>query len=534
MDTAQHQPVELGFTASRTHADPFNQAELDVAFTAPDGTELRVPAFWAGGDQWRVRYSSGTLGRHAFRTVCSAADDPGLHGITGDLQVIPYTGDNPLFRHGPVRVAPDRRHLAHADGTPFFWLGDTWWMGLCQRLGWPADFAALAADRVAKGFTVVQIVAGLYPDMPPFDERGANEAGFPWEPEYARIRPAYFDLADRRLQYLVDQGLLPCIVGAWGYFLPWMGVGKLQQHWRYLVGRYGAYPVVWCVAGEANLPYYLTPGFPFDDREQVQGWTQVARYLRSLDPFRRPLSIHPTGLGRLTARGAVDDASLLDFDMLQTGHGLHEVLAPSIRTLRDSCLAEPVMPVLNSEVAYEALSGTIPAQIPRLVFWASMLSGACGHTYGANGIWQVNRRGQPHGNSPHGGNYGTIPWDEAMQLPGSGQLAWGKRLLEQHPWTRFEPHPEWAAYAPGITPPDEFQVPYAAGIPGTVRFVYVPRREAVVVRGLEAGAPWRVVAHDPANGTSVDLGSVAPDASGDWTCPAPPGAEADWLLVLTR
>ena len=86
----------------------------------------------------------------------------------------------------------------------------------------------------------VQIVAGLYPDMHPFDPRGANEAGFPWEKDYTRIRPEYFDAADARLQHLVDQGLTPCIVGAWGYYMPWMGVEKLNAHWRYLIARYGA------------------------------------------------------------------------------------------------------------------------------------------------------------------------------------------------------------------------------------------------------------------------------------------------------
>ena len=39
------------------------------------------------------------------------------------------------------------------------------------------------------------------------------------------------------------------------------------------------------------------------------------------DPFRRPLTIHPTGLGRWSARHCTDDQALLDFDMLQTPHG---------------------------------------------------------------------------------------------------------------------------------------------------------------------------------------------------------------------
>ncbi len=69
------------------------------------------------------------------------------------------------------------------------------------------------------------------------------------------------------MRYLVEQGFTPCIVGAWGYFMPWMGVEKMKAHWRYLIARYGALPVVWCAAGEANLPWYLAKGFPYDDRE---------------------------------------------------------------------------------------------------------------------------------------------------------------------------------------------------------------------------------------------------------------------------
>ena len=196
----------------------------------------------------------------------------------------PYTGDNPLFKHGPVRVAADKRHFEYADGTPFFWLGDTWWMGLSHRLHWPEDFKQLAADRKQKGFNVVQIVAGLYPDMPPFDPRGANEAGFPWEKDYTRIRPEYFDAADRRLRYLVDQGISPCLVGAWGYFMPWMGVAKVKAHWRYLIARYGAWPMVWCAAGEANLPYYLAKGFPVR-RSRASAWLDRGAAIRSARPI---------------------------------------------------------------------------------------------------------------------------------------------------------------------------------------------------------------------------------------------------------
>jgi len=171
--------VEWAYISGKAYSDPFNDLELDVVLTDPRGNEQRVPAFWAGEQVWRIRYAPATTGQYSYRTISSDTTNEDLHGQTGVLEVSAYCGDNPLRKHGPVRVAADRRHFEHEDGTPFFWLGDTWWMGLCSRLRWPKDFQELTADRVTKGFTDIQIIAGLYPDMPPFDRRGANEAGFP-------------------------------------------------------------------------------------------------------------------------------------------------------------------------------------------------------------------------------------------------------------------------------------------------------------------------------------------------------------------
>ncbi len=439
-------PVEISLIASRPHTDPFNTVEVNVLFTDMTGAQKLVPAFWDGGNVWKVRYASPILGTHRWKSQCNDTSDSGLSGIEGVVTISKYRGSNPLFKHGPIQVTSDKRHLQHADGSPFFWLGDTWWMGLCHRIHFPDEFKQLAADRKQKGFNVVQIVAGLYPDMFPFDPRGANEAGLPWETNYTRIRPEYFDAADKRILYLIDQGFTPCIVGAWGYFLPMMGEARAKQHWRELIGRYGAWPVVWCVAGEANLPWYLAKNFPSDDRNLVHGWTEIARYVRATDPFHRLTTIHPTGIGKLNARWAIDDAALIDFDMLQTPHGEAEAVAPTVAAMNHAYQLPPPMPVINGEAAYEMLLGKIPAEWPRAMFWICMMNGAAGHTYGANGIWQCNRREQPHGASPHGGNYGTIPWEESMRLPGSQQIGGAKKFLEQFPWQQCVPMPETVTF----------------------------------------------------------------------------------------
>ena len=253
----QSEVSEWTYVSSQAYADPFNEVELDAVLHGPGGESWRVPAYWAGGQEWRVRFAPPQPGDYTITTECTDTANADLHGQSAKLVARPYTGANPLLLHGPLRVAASRRTLEHADGTPFFWLGDTWWMGLCQRLKWPEGFQALTADRVAKGFSLVQIVAGLYPDMPGFDPRGANEAGFPWEAEYARLNPAYFDQADLRIGWLVRAGIVPCIVGSWGYYLPVMGMDKMKQHWRNMVARWGAYPVVWCLAGEGESALLL-------------------------------------------------------------------------------------------------------------------------------------------------------------------------------------------------------------------------------------------------------------------------------------
>ena len=523
----QNCAAEWTYVSGKQYRDPFNEVSLDVIIQDSAGREQRVPAFWAGENTWSVRYAAPAAGKYKYRTVCSDSANRDLHDRNGDLTVAPYTGENPLYRHGPVRVAPDHRHFEHADGTPFFWLGDTWWMGLCQRLRWPGEFRVLAADRVRKGFTVVQIVAGLYPDMPQFDPRGANEAGYPWEKDYARINPAYFDMADLRIQYLVAQGIVPCVVGAWGYYLPLLGLDRMKQHWRNLVARWGAYPVVWCLAGEGTMPYYLSASKEKDHALQKSGWTEVGAYVRGIDAFHHPVTIHPSD----TARDSVEDQSVLDFDMLQTGHSDRASIPNTVKRVTGSLPRAPKMPVLVGEVCYEGIMEASRQELQRFMFWACMLSGAAGHTYGANGIWQLNTAEQPYGPSPHGRSWGDTPWDVAYQLPGSRQLGLAKGLLGRFAWWRLEPHPEWVE--PHWTDSD-FMRPYAAGIPGELRIIFLPAPGGPAkVKQLESAVQWRAFFADPATGKEHGIGTVKADANGDWQMPDSPVIQ-DWICVLER
>ncbi len=469
--------AEVTLTSQKSYKDPFNELTLDAIVTTPAGAQLRVPAFWAGGNQWRFRYASAEIGHHTYRTECSDSSNLRLHGVKGVIDVVHYTGENPLDRHGPIRVASDRRHFEHADGTPFFWLGDTWWKGLCKRISFEG-FQKLTADRKSKGFTVVQIVAGPYPDEPLFDPRWENEGGMPYEKSFARVNPSYFDFADKRFETLIDAGIVPAIVGSWGMHMPEIGVEKMKRHWRYLIARYGAYPVVWIVAGEAV---------------DLEKWADVTRYTRITDPYHRMLTIHPP---IDSVRKHFVDKAVVDFDMLSTGHGGWDVATRTVKEVHSSYAMEPPMPVLVGEVCYEGHMLTHWQDFQRYQFWTAMMNGAAGHTYGAGGIWQMNSENE------RGSEYEFTPWYEAMDFPGSKQVGMGKKLLEDYEWWRFQPHPEWTTTR-GFT----------AGIPGEERFTYIPYIAydwtPPTIRRIEKSVTFRASYWDPASGRRFDLGVLA-------------------------
>ena len=524
--------VEWGYTSDHDYADPFAEIVLDVVVTGPDGRVWRAPAFWAGDRAWRVRFAAPRTGAYTFRTECSDTTNAGLHGQTGRIVVAPYDGANPLLLHGPIRIGANRRHLEHADGTPFFWLADSWWHGMTDRLPWPDGFELLTRDRREKGFSVIQFAVGFPCDIEPFDPRGANAAGDPWTPGYGQINPAYFDLTDQRIGWLVREGLVPNVVGSWGYYLPDMGVEKMKRHWRYLIARYGAYPVVWSLSGESTLPWYLADDPAAARAAQRRGWAEVARYIEATDPYGRVLTVHPgPNSGGLQP---IDDMAPIDLVMLQPGHNDPAVFGRAIAHLREARARYPDRPMLIGEVCFEGMKGGgCGAKSQRYLFWSAMLSGAAGHSYGADAIWQFNTREAPFGASPLGYAWGNTPWEDAYRWPGAAHVALGKRVLEAFAWWRIEPRPEWIAPS---ADEDDVEAPFAAGIGEDVRLFYFPRevtpwgREIRVLR-LEPGRTYRAAWLDPITGTRHPLGLVQPDAEGAWTVPVVPILQ-DWVLVL--
>jgi hypothetical protein len=499
---------EATFESSKIHANPFVDVEVDVRFSK-DGREWKVPAFWDGGRSWKVRFAAPEEGEYRYRAVASDRSDQGLNFAGQTLTVSAYSGENPLYKRGRLRVTDDKRHFEFADGKPFFWLGDTWWKGLCERIPFEG-FKELTADRKRKGFTVVQIVCGTYPDEPGMLQPSwENEGGMPYlTKDFSVVNPEYFQHADRRIQHLVEAGITPAIVGGWGRAvgLDAVGLNGYKRHFRNLIARYGAYPVIWILGGET---------------EKRQGqWYELAEYVDAIDPYDRLLTNHTSHL-----RGALEGHAFFDFDMDATGHDSWKTVNEVLAKLRRSAGDHPVKPFVSGESCYELHMQQNPAYLQRYQFWALMLAGAAGHTYGAAGIWHM---GTPEEHGNWGGwdhqPYDLTTWNEGMHFPGSAQLGRGKALLESLPWQQFSERPEWVG-----------KDAFAAGIAGRMRVIYQPIRgvykwDGIEIKQIEPGN-WSAFYFDPVSGRRHDLGVHR--LSGTWQSPNVPSPQ-DWVLVMNK
>ena len=298
---------------------------------------------------------------------------------------------------------------------------------------------------------------------------------------------------------------------------------ELKKHWRYLVARYGAYPIIWCLAGETTMPAYDSTRKEEERKELRAAWAKVGTYLREIDPYHHPITAHHNSFRE------VDPRSMVDVDMLQCGHG-YASMERAPRFVTDHVRLKPRKPVLIGEVCYEGEYGANWQDMQRYHFWTSITNGSTGHTYGAHAIWQFITRSEDFVGMRV---YGIGTWEDAMKHPGSGQLGMSKRLLERYPWWEFEPRRErrWD---------DSKRIsPFATGIPGKVWMIYLSS-EAIDGRfwglagksiNIERGAQFRAYFFNPMTGQETDVGQVQPDSHGRWAIPRKI-ENHDMILVL--
>lgn len=518
-------------TGSQQFTVPADAKEVTV--TGPDST-VTLPTFLTADGARHVRFRTTTAGSYAITSASGTA--------LGEVQV-----DDAGTRAPAPFVGRKERRMVDETGAPFFWMGDTWWYALCDRLE-PQELADLAVQRKAEGYSVVQVVAGLLPEIYAHDPLGDLAGTWPWTKDFSGLDPVWWDAADERIATIIETGLVPAIVGGWSYYMADMGRDRLERHWREMVARWSALPVVWCIAGEAGLPHYDQIGTPTIDQQVkalTDDWAKVAAYVRGIDPYANLRTIHPCpAFAHFSSTDLLGgDVSDIDLIWLQTGHADRSAIPSSLDAIdREVALAHG-LPVVNSEVCYEGIAAGSYSTLQRFLFWSHILSGAAGHTYGAQGIWAFRRAQDPN----PGIAWGDTTWQEASQLPGAKQLGLAADYLRTMDWHDLTP--AQAALSVHATP-ERREFPYAARTDDLV-VAYFPAASllplgigisldmrSVTVRDLAPG-DWTFRWWNPRSGSEFERWDVAIDSSGEQLLSSSRGSGSvpsmeDWVFTASR
>jgi len=326
------------------------------------------------------------------------------------------------WEHGTLRVADSGRSLAHADGSPFFYLADTCWE-LAHRLNLE-EATKLMKTRARQGFNVLHVVAlaeldgirtpNFYGDRPLIDEDPLrpDEAGGYW-----RYLDELFDVAEANGLYLA---LLPTwgdkVSRAWGAGPVIFTDETARAFGEWIGSRYGHRPnLIWVNGGDRDPLGY----------ESV--WKALAEGFQSRQSVSHLTTFHPQG--EQSSAMSFHEADWLDFNMLQTGHGSLS-LDHVYRMTSAAYQRVPVKPVLDGEPRYEnhpigfnARNGYFDAGDVRQATYIGLFLGGCGFTYGCHAIWQfASQRHEPLNNP-------IANWEYSLELPGANQMARVRDIL---------------------------------------------------------------------------------------------------------
>ncbi len=519
----------ISFETSREYENPFLDVSIWASFKGPNGETVKREAYWDGGKTYRVSFAPTAVGKWNY--ILSAPEDSGLNGVSGEIECIPYTGDLPIYKHGFLKVADNKRFLCHADGTPFFWLGDTHW-GFVAGEKWDQSnhptlksmFKGMVDRRAEQHYTVYQTNLRSEP-------WGTTHY---WADDHVGTLPDvtfYQQKVDKRMQYIADKGLVNALGLAWAGSV--IGKLDLQKNLaRYIVARYGALPIVWTLAGEVA-------GYSASTREAcINGWREVARYIEEIDGYQTLQTAHYTN-----ERPYADyyfDEDWFDFTLNQGGHGDLPIYA---YYQREHMKKHPGKPFIEGEEMYEFVSTLEPngsrlctADMMRRCAYLSIQNGACGYTYGAQGIWDTVWEKPDQPNPRNIFNRLGITWYEAIDGEGAAQLGLMRDFYEET--GVFDMHPDYDCFASegifGDPLIAELYVPHILSTDDRSRmlcYYLSTTRGECALKGLK-NVPYTAVWFNPRNGEKTFYAEFTPE-NGCWTAPERP-EEGDWVLYLAE
>ncbi len=436
-----------------------------------------------------------------------------------------FIGLMPLLANGQMpalKISENKRFLIKADGTPFFYLGDTAWE-LFHRLN-REEADNYLKNRAAKGFTVIQGVvlaelAGLkdpnpYGHLPLIN----NDPTQPNE--------AYFEHVDYIVNRAAELGLYIGMLPTWGdkVLKGWPGGGpeiftpeNARTYGEFLGKRYQNKPIIWILGGDRNI----------EKEDHVKIWQAMAEGIKKGDGGRNLISYHPMGPGN--SAKWFHNEPWLDFNIIQSGHSRRAYPNDSILALNYALT--PVKPTIDAEPRYEdhpinwkpELGWFNDFDVRQAAYWA-VLAGAFGHTYGNHNIWQMwqpNRKGIAHARTP---------WYQAIDQPGAFQMGYVRRLFESRPFLQLVPDQSLLLNYTG-TKLEKAKAARAAD--GSYLFVYIPTGKNVQVSTASlSGSKLKAWWYNPRTGEATVIGNFKKRKTQAFDPPAEPAEGNDWILVL--
>ena len=504
-DSVQWRVTELTFQAEKHYDNPFDADEVrfSAVFLGPNNRKLEVPGFWDGGRTWRIRFTPTAPGEWHYATLCRSREDTGLHNVTGQFVAKTAEG-HALWTHGGfLRVSPDGHYLTYTDGTPFFWLADTWWA--CPSFRVPHDnFRKLVDTRLSQGFSVFQ-AHGFRSFSHP---KGTN--AFEAVQNASEEALHYWRKTDKYYAYADARGML----GIVGFFTYNSYDGYDQSNhkrlWRYFIARYGAYPITFLVTQEYNAR-----------EEHVQKYIELGAFIKKIDPYKRAMSAHAWA-GFRDKRQAWG-APWHDFIMLQAGHFRYE--QPGY--YHDIYSRAAPNPVLESETNYEGFERgnfRANAECIRRCAYTAIQSGCFGFSYGAQGLYHsVLSRDVPGPTKKWGP---VLTWDEGLSQPGGRQLEFLRQCYESVEWWQLEPRPGAVRDHSDILVKAQSDKVFVVWFPAGVTVTGDARLFGARYDGATYTGEWL----DPRTGTRTVPEPIRVQARG-LVLPARPD-EQDWVLIL--
>ncbi len=415
-----------------------------------------------------------------------------------------------------LKVSDNGRYLVDGNGEPFFWLGDTGWTMFTSLTREEAEY--YLENRREKGFNVIQCVLVHWTSN---DLRANQDAQRPWlNDDPATPNAAYFDHVDAIVELAEQKGIVLAMLPAWGDFVTEDGIittENARMYGLWLGFRYQSAPnIVWVLGGD-RLP---------SGHEDV--FRELAVGLAQGDNSSHLITYHPRGGGHSSAEFFhVED--WLSFNMIQSSHSIDY---PNKRNILSDYGKSPAKPTLDGEPRYENIMNGLRREGARMddhdvrkAAYNAVLSGALGHTYGCNGVFQFYKPGEESRWPP------GIEWKAALDLPGARDMTHLKSLMLARAWHRLVPDQSLVLKGGGK---DGRYVPAARSENGQFAYIYVPVRQSITVdmgkiRGEGAKASW----YNPRTGESTQLGEFENSGPMEFTPPTGP-EDPDYVLVLER